>query len=201
MDTGRFSQAGSPHPSGDPAWTSPRHPTSQAIVRSLSSGGGPAGSRTHPTAGDPHLDPSASEVAAAAAVVVGFVRVVLVGSAAPPTAGGADPRDIVQQQAGEERPGPQLGGCVAPDPQRWWSALEGDGVALGEALRCALVRASADQGRELGLDQGLVDGLGGLADAVVDLRGVSVSRTSSSADWSTATVRCVLSRGPLAWSR
>jgi hypothetical protein len=44
-------------------------------------------------------------------------------------------------------------------------------VALGQPLRGALVRASADHGGELGFDEGLVDGLGGLADAVVDLRG------------------------------
>ena len=43
-------------------------------------------------------------------------------------------------------------------------------IALGQPLWCALVWASPDHGRELGLDEGLVDGLGGLADAVIHLR-------------------------------
>jgi hypothetical protein len=43
-------------------------------------------------------------------------------------------------------------------------------VALGQPLRRPLVGGSADHGGELGLDEGLVDGLGGLADAVVHLR-------------------------------
>jgi hypothetical protein len=45
-------------------------------------------------------------------------------------------------------------------------------IALGEAIRGALVRCGADHGRELGLDERLVDGLGGLADAVVHVRGL-----------------------------
>ena len=45
-------------------------------------------------------------------------------------------------------------------------------VALGQPLGRALVRGGADHAGELGLDQGLVDGLGGLADAVIDLRGL-----------------------------
>jgi ClpP class serine protease len=32
------------------------------------------------------------------------------------------------------------------------------------------MRGGADHGRELGLDEGLVDGLGGLTDAVINLR-------------------------------
>ena len=44
-------------------------------------------------------------------------------------------------------------------------------VALGQPLRRALVGSGADHASELGFDQGLVDGLGGLADAVVDLCG------------------------------
>lgn len=44
-------------------------------------------------------------------------------------------------------------------------------VALGSTAFGALVRGGANHVRELGLDEGLVDGLGGLADAVVDLRG------------------------------
>jgi len=45
-------------------------------------------------------------------------------------------------------------------------------VALGQPLRRPLVWSGADHVRELGLDEGLVDGLGGLADAIVDLRGL-----------------------------
>jgi ClpP class serine protease len=43
-------------------------------------------------------------------------------------------------------------------------------VALRQPLRSALVGSGPDHGRELGLDQGLVDGLGGLTDAVIHLR-------------------------------
>jgi ClpP class serine protease len=43
-------------------------------------------------------------------------------------------------------------------------------VALGQPLGRALVGGGADHAGELGFDQGLVDRLGGLADAVVDLR-------------------------------
>src|SRR4029453_11057628 len=44
-------------------------------------------------------------------------------------------------------------------------------VALGQSGVGALVRRSADHASEFGLDESLVDGLGGLADAVVHLRG------------------------------
>jgi hypothetical protein len=44
-------------------------------------------------------------------------------------------------------------------------------IALGEPGVGALVRCGADHGRELGLDEGLVDGLGSLTDAVINLRG------------------------------
>jgi hypothetical protein len=43
-------------------------------------------------------------------------------------------------------------------------------VALGQPGLGALVGGGADYLRELGFDEGLVDGLGGLADAVIDLR-------------------------------
>jgi hypothetical protein len=43
-------------------------------------------------------------------------------------------------------------------------------VALGQPLGRALVGCGADHAGELGLDKGLVDGLGGLTDAVIDLR-------------------------------
>jgi hypothetical protein len=45
-------------------------------------------------------------------------------------------------------------------------------VALGQPLGCPLVWGSADHAGQLGLDEGLVDGLGGGADAVIDLRGL-----------------------------
>jgi hypothetical protein len=45
-------------------------------------------------------------------------------------------------------------------------------VALRLPVGRALVRGGADHRGELGLDQGLVDRLGGLADAVVDVRGL-----------------------------
>jgi ClpP class serine protease len=43
-------------------------------------------------------------------------------------------------------------------------------VALGQPIGRALVGGSTDHAGELSLDEGLVDGLGGLADAVIDLR-------------------------------
>jgi hypothetical protein len=43
-------------------------------------------------------------------------------------------------------------------------------VALGQPGVGPLMRRSADHRGELGFNKGLVDGLGGLADAVVDLR-------------------------------
>jgi hypothetical protein len=42
-------------------------------------------------------------------------------------------------------------------------------VALGNTAFGALVRSGADHRGELGFDQGLVDGLGGLADTVIHL--------------------------------
>jgi hypothetical protein len=74
------------------------------------------------------------------------------------------------QQAGEKRPGPQLGDAQLQLPGRGRQQARAVAVALGRPLRRPLVWGSADHGRELGLDEGLVDGLGGLADAVVDLR-------------------------------
>jgi hypothetical protein len=105
------------------------------------------------------------------------------------------------QQRGEERPGPQLGKPQLQIPSRRGQHAGPVAVALGQPVRRALVGSGADHGGELGLDEGLVDGLGGLADAVIDSAAFSASRTSISADWSRATVRCVLSRAPLAWSR
>jgi hypothetical protein len=43
-------------------------------------------------------------------------------------------------------------------------------VALGQPRLGPLMRGGADHAGELGFDQGLVDSLGGLADAVIDLR-------------------------------
>ena len=63
-----------------------------------SSGGGPAAARTHPTAGNAHLDPPARQVAAAAAMVVGLVGVNLLRPAAPPAGRRAHRRQVVQQR-------------------------------------------------------------------------------------------------------
>jgi hypothetical protein len=46
-------------------------------------------------------------------------------------------------------------------------------VALGLPVRGALVGCGADHLSELGFDEGLVDRLGGLADPVVNLRGLA----------------------------
>jgi len=73
------------------------------------------------------------------------------------------------QQAGEERPGPQLWDAQLQIPSRGGEEPLPVAVALGRPLRRALVWGSADHRGELGLDQGLVDGLGGLTDAVVNL--------------------------------
>jgi hypothetical protein len=45
-------------------------------------------------------------------------------------------------------------------------------VALSQPRLRALVWGGADHRGELGPDEGLVDGLGGLTDAVIDLRGL-----------------------------
>jgi hypothetical protein len=75
------------------------------------------------------------------------------------------------QQRGEERPGPQLGDAQFQIPGGGRQQPRAVAVALGRPFRCALVGGGADHRGELGLDEGLVDGLGGLTDAVIDLRG------------------------------
>jgi hypothetical protein len=75
------------------------------------------------------------------------------------------------QQAGEERPSAQLGDAQLQIPSRRGQHPWPVAVALGQPLGCPLVGGGTDHRGELGLDQGLVDGLGGLADAVVDLCG------------------------------
>jgi hypothetical protein len=74
------------------------------------------------------------------------------------------------QQAGEERPGPQLGGPQLQVPGRGGQQPRAMPIALGEPGLGALVWSSADHAGELGLDERLIDRLGGLADAVIDLR-------------------------------
>jgi hypothetical protein len=74
------------------------------------------------------------------------------------------------QQRGEERPHPQLGDAQLQIPRRGRQQPWAVAVALGESLGRALVGCGADHGREFGLDEVLVDGLGGGADAVIDLR-------------------------------
>ena len=86
-----------------------------------------------------------------------------------------------------------------PDPQLQVPSRGGQHprampIALGEAGLGALVWCGADHAGELGFDEGLVDGLGGLADAVIDLRDLECVQDLQSR----ATVRCVLSREPLA---
>jgi hypothetical protein len=76
------------------------------------------------------------------------------------------------QQRWEERPGAQLGDPQLQVPRRGRQQARAVAVALGQSLGRALIRCSADHAGELGLDEGLVDGLGGLADAVVDVRGL-----------------------------
>jgi RNA polymerase sigma-70 factor, ECF subfamily len=75
------------------------------------------------------------------------------------------------QQRGEERPCPQFGDPQLQIPRRGAQHAGPMAVALGETGVGALMGCSADHVGELGLDQGLVDGLGSLADAVIDLRG------------------------------
>jgi hypothetical protein len=45
-------------------------------------------------------------------------------------------------------------------------------VALGQPSLGALMRSGTDHGRELSLDERLVDRLGGLTDPIIDLRGL-----------------------------
>jgi hypothetical protein len=66
---------------------------------------------------------------------------------------------------------PAAWGSAAPDPQPCGQHPGPVAVALGRPLGRALVGSGADHRSELGLDQGLVAGLGGLADAVIHLRG------------------------------
>ncbi len=63
-----------------------------------SSGGGPAAARLDPTSGDAHLDAPPRQVGAAAAMIVGLVRVALVGPAAPLARWRAHRREVVQQR-------------------------------------------------------------------------------------------------------
>jgi hypothetical protein len=67
--------------------------------------------------------------------------------------------------------GPAAWGSAAPGRRPWWLAPWVGGRCAGPAgTRCA-GWGGADHLGELGLDEGLVDGLGGLADAVIHLRG------------------------------
>jgi hypothetical protein len=73
------------------------------------------------------------------------------------------------QQPGEERPRPQLRDPQLQIPSRGGCQPGPVPVALGQPLGCPLVWGGADHRGELRLDEGLVDGLGGLADPVVDV--------------------------------
>jgi hypothetical protein len=105
------------------------------------------------------------------------------------------------QQAGEERPGPQLGDPQLQIPGRGGQQPRAVPVALSEPVSRPLMRGGADHLGELGLDQGLVDGLGGLADAVVALRGRECVQDLQQCRLVKGHRACVLSREPLAWSR
>jgi hypothetical protein len=76
------------------------------------------------------------------------------------------------QQRGKERPRAQLGDAQLQIPSGSGQHARAVAVALPQPLGRALVRGSADHRGELGLDKRLVDRLGGLADPVVDLRGL-----------------------------
>jgi hypothetical protein len=91
-----------------------------------------------------------------------------------------------------------------PDLQR--SCLTGGvgAVALRQPLRAALVGSGADHRGELGLDEGLVDGLGGLADPIVNVRSLECVQSFQGLP-TVQTGRgppcaCVFSREPLAWN-
>jgi hypothetical protein len=74
------------------------------------------------------------------------------------------------QQRGKNDPARNLGIRSSKSP----AVVQQPGpvsVALGQSGIGALMWGGAKHVRELGFDQGLVDGLGGLTDAVIDLRG------------------------------
>jgi hypothetical protein len=69
------------------------------------------------------------------------------------------------QQRREERPGAQL-----RDPQLQIPGRRGQGPdAVAVGLIGTLARAGADRVGELGFDQCLVDGLGGVTDTITDI--------------------------------
>jgi hypothetical protein len=76
------------------------------------------------------------------------------------------------QQRGEERAGAQLGDPQLQVTGRGRQHPRAMAVALPLPIGSALMWRSADHGRELGLDQRLVDRLGGLADTVINVRGL-----------------------------
>jgi hypothetical protein len=74
-------------------------------------------------------------------------------------------------------------------------------VALGNPGVGTFMGRGADHRGELGLDERLVDGLGGLADAIIDLRGLECVQDLQQCRLVKGHRACVLSRAPLAWSR
>jgi hypothetical protein len=64
-------------------------------------------------------------------------------------------------------------GIRSSKSQPWSPTPLAGGRCAGPPIGRALVRSSAEHLCELGLDQGLVDGLGGLADAVIHLRNLA----------------------------
>jgi hypothetical protein len=102
-------------------------------------------------------------------------------------------------QAGENDPARSFGIRSSKSPAVVDSTPGPVAVALRQPLRDALVGGGADHGGGLGLDEGLVDGLGSLADAVVrDRKCVQDLQQCSLVKGQRA---LVVSRPSLAWSR
>jgi hypothetical protein len=74
-------------------------------------------------------------------------------------------------------------------------------VALGNAGVGTLMGHGTDHGRELGFDEGLADGLGGLADSAVDPGGLECIQDLQQFRLIKDHRALCPSREPLAWSR
>jgi hypothetical protein len=74
-------------------------------------------------------------------------------------------------------------------------------IALGQPSLGALMGSGTDHGRELSLDERLVDRLGGLTDPIIDLRNLECVQDLQQCRLIKGHRACVLSREPLPWSR